>query len=120
MGGHACHNVAQLQFVADGAGRADADDIFHAKEAVKFIAVNADGGNAHAACHYGYRYAFVCAGVALNTTYIVYKYRVFQECFRNEFRAQGIAGHQHGFCECAFFGCNMSSCHRYRRPFCFS
>lgn len=59
VGGHACHDITQLQLVVDGAGRADRWMIYFPRQrSCKVHIVNADGGNVHAAFAMTDGYAF--------------------------------------------------------------
>ena len=85
-----------MHVLIDRARRADADDVFHAVEVVKLIAVDADGGHTHAGSHDGNALPFVGSRIALNAAHVVDQHRVGQIGFRDEFRAERVAGHQHG------------------------
>ena len=49
----------------------------------------------------------VVAGVAVDATDIVYKYRVRQKCLSDEFCTERIARHQDRLCEISLFCCYM-------------
>ena len=105
------HHTAQLQVRPHGPGGAHADDVLHAVLGVQLVGVNADGGHSHTGSHHGHRHTLIGASVALDAPDVVHQHGVFQEGFGNELRAQGIAGHQDGFGECAGGGAVMGGRH---------
>ena len=70
----------------------------------ELIRVDADGGHSHAGSHNGDGYVPVSPGVALDATDIVDQLRGSQEGFRDELRAEGVAGHEDSLREIAGFG----------------
>ena len=100
-----------MQLLAQRADRADAQDVLHAVEVVKLVAVNADGGHTHAAGHYAHRHAFVGPGVALDAADVVDEAAAVKEVFGDELRAQRVAGHEYGFGEIAGSGAVMRCGH---------
>ena len=89
--------IPDTELFADGPGGAHPQDVLHAEEVEQLIAVNADGGHAHAAGHDAHRHALVGAGIALDAADVVDQPPVLQIGLRDELAAQGIAGHQHRF-----------------------
>ncbi len=98
-GAHSDDYFVHFDFFGHTAGRADADYGFHAEEVEQLIAVYADGGHSHAACHNGNRHAVKSSRVSVYAADIVYKFRIFKIVFRNKLCPKRIAGHKHGFCK---------------------
>ena len=78
-------NICAVYVVADAAGGAHADDVFHAVEVEQFRGIDADGRHAHAAGHDGDALAVVIAGIALNAAGVVDQHSVGEVVFGNEF-----------------------------------
>ena len=57
------------------------------------VGVDADGGHTHTGGHNGNLNALVVAGVAVDTTDIVYKNRILQKILSNKLGTQGITRH---------------------------
>ena len=96
------HQIIHMDVLLNGACGADTDDVLHTEEVKQLVGIDADGGHTHAGGHDGDFDTLVVAGVAVDTTDIVYKNRVFKEVFCNKPGAQGIAGHQNGLAEADF------------------
>ena len=106
-GAHAGAHAAELHIRAHRARGADADDVLHAVVGVELVGVDGDGRDAHAARHHAHAHALVGAGVALHAADVVDKLRIFQKGLRDELRAEGVAGHEHGLGEIAVLGIVM-------------
>jgi len=100
-------DVPELQLVSQRAGGADAQDVLHAVDREQLPRVNADGRHTHAGGHDGDAHAVIGAGVALNAPDVVDEHGIGQEIFRDEFRAQRIAGHQDSLSEVAGPGADV-------------
>ena len=95
------HHVEHLGLRAVRARRTDADDVFHAILGEQLPGINADRRHAHTASHHGYRHTLIRAGVAQHAAHRGNKPRAFQKGLGNEFCAQRVSGHEHGFCKIA-------------------
>ena len=106
------YDIPQAQVGMQRAGAAKADDIFHIIEVEQLIAVNTDGGDAHAVSHYRDRHPAVCAGVAQHSPDGIIADRGLQVVFGHELGAQRVARHQHRRGDLALLGSVMGSRHQ--------
>ena len=105
------HGIKQLGFLGIAACGADADDVVHIVELEQLIGIDADGGHSHAAAHHADGVALIGARKAQHPTDPGHLPDIFQERVGNELGAQGIAGHQDGFCKIAFLGADVRGRH---------
>ena len=108
-------DIAQVDILLHRAGRADAQDVFHAEHGIQLPGIDADGRHTHAGGHDGNFYAVVRAGIAVDAADIIDENCVFQKVFRNELRAQRVAGHENSLTKVAGLGIDMRSriiCHK--------
>ncbi|SCJ40217.1 Uncharacterised protein [uncultured Blautia sp.] len=96
-------HIPDLHIIPDAAGGADADDGIHTEELVQLIAVNTHRGHAHTVAHDGDALALVGAGVAQHVPDGVEAHHLLQIVVRHVLGPQGVAGHQHSFCNLALF-----------------
>ena len=111
------HDVEQLGLVGVAARRADADDVVHIVELEQLVGVDADGGHSHAAAHHADGAALIGTGKTQHPADAGHLADILQKGVCNEFCAQGVTGHQDSFCEVAFFGADVGSCHSNRLLF---
>ena len=100
-------DVPHAHVPADGSGRADPHNGFHAVKAEQLVRVNGHGGHAHAAGHDGNALALVQPGVSLHAAHVVDQPRVGQQALRDEPGAERVAGHQDGGRKIARHGADM-------------